>query len=79
MWLPLIVIFSLFTAAVKVAPKIDSEPKKEWSAMNDEEKNAELKWLAYQNQQWYENGRNQFEQIPVQTKASMAKLGVMGN
>lgn len=63
MLLPLIVIFGLFTAVVKTLPPSD---KKEWSAMTQEEQEAELRWIAYQNQQALENSKNQFERIPIQ-------------
>ena len=66
MLLPVLVIGLLFGVAVKVAPKIDSEPKKEWAAMSQEEQEAELRWIAYQNQRANELSRNEFERIPIQ-------------
>jgi len=63
MLLPLIVILSLFTVAVKTLPESD---KKEWSAMTQEEQEAELRWIAYQNQRAQELSKNEFERIPIQ-------------
>lgn len=66
MLLPVIVILSLFGAAKVTISHIDHEPKKEWKAMTEEEQHVELRHMQQQHQQWIENGRNQFENIPIQ-------------